>query len=119
VAEELATRSDAVADALDAGDVCTAAVRADELLDATVSAINSRQVPPELQEDLQARANELVNTVNCPPPPTTTEEEEGEKGKDKKRSNKKGQDTTGGGEGEEDGGGDPVVTVPTVTETIP
>jgi hypothetical protein len=117
VAEELAARSDAVADALDAGDVCTAAGRADELLDATITAINNGQVPPTFQEDLQARANELVNTVNCPPPPTTTEEKEDEK--DKKRGKKKGQETTGGGEGEDDGGGDPVVTVPTVTEVIP
>ena len=69
--------SDAIADALDAGDVCTAAGRADELLEATTTAINNGQVPQEFQEDLQARANELVNTVNCPPPPTTTEQNEG------------------------------------------
>jgi hypothetical protein len=117
VAEDLADRSDAVADALDAGDVCTAAGRADELLDATITAINSGQVPQEFQEDLQARANELVNTVNCPPPPTTTEEDE-ENGKG--RGKKKGHDKKGGDDSSQSQGEDePVVTVPTVTEVIP
>lgn len=117
VAEDLAARSDAIAAALDAGDVCTAAVRADELQDATVTAINNGQVPQEFQEDLQARANELVNTVNCPPPPTTTEEKEEESGKGKGRGKK----------GKEKGNDDestvtedaPVVTVPTDTGVIP
>lgn len=114
VADDLAARSDAIADALDAGDVCTAAVRADELKDATIAAINNGQVPSEFQEDLQARANELVNTVNCPPPPTTTEEtdDQGEgKGRDRGKDKKKG-DEQRGGEGE-----DGVITVP--PEVIP
>ena len=64
VAEDLAARSDAIADALDAGDVCTAAGRADELRAATITAINNGQVPQEFQAVLHARANELVNTVN-------------------------------------------------------
>jgi hypothetical protein len=109
LAEDLAARSDAIADALDAGDVCTAAGRADELLDATTTAINNGQVPREFQEDLQARANELVNTVNCPPPPTTTEEEENGDGKGRgKKKEKSGED----GSNEEN-----TVTVP--TETVP
>jgi hypothetical protein len=117
VAEDLAARSDAVADALDAGDVCTAAVRADELRDATITAINNGQVPQEFQEDLQARANELVNTVNCPPPPTTTEKDE-ENGK--VRGKKKGKENKGGDDSSQSQGEDePVVTVPTVTEVIP
>jgi hypothetical protein len=117
VAEDLAARSDAVADALDAGDVCTAAVRADELRGATITAINNGQVPQEFQEDLQARANELVNTVNCPPPPTTTEKtDENGKGPGKKKGDKKN--------GEDDSSEDNPVTVPTepvptVTEVIP
>jgi RNA processing factor Prp31 len=118
VAEELAARSDAVADALDAGDVCTAAVRADELQDATVTAINNGQVPQEFQEDLQARANELVNTVNCPPPPTTTEEDEEQNGEGKGRGKKKGHEKKGGGD-EEQPQDDPVVTVPPPTDVIP
>jgi hypothetical protein len=118
VAEDLAARSDAVADALDAGDVCTAAVRADELQDATVTAINNGQVPQEFQEDLQARANELVNTVNCPPPPTTTEEDEEQNGEGKGRGKKKGHEKKGGGD-EEQPQDDPVVTVPPPTDVIP
>ena len=54
VAEDLAARGD-VADALDAGDVCTAAGRADELLDATT--INNGQVPQEFQEDPRGRTS--------------------------------------------------------------
>jgi hypothetical protein len=117
VADDLAARSDAIADALDAGDVCTAAVHADELKDATIAAINNGQVPSAFQEDLQARANELVNTINCPPPPTTTEEDDkGGKGKGRgrgkdKKDEKKGDEQQGdeqqGGEGE-----DGVITVP-------
>lgn len=116
VAEDLAARSDAIADALDAGDVCTAAVRADELQDATVTAINNGQVPQEFQEDLQARANELVNAVNCPPPPTTTEEKEEENGEGKGRGKKKGNEKKGGDDSSED---EPIVTVPPPTEVIP
>ena len=117
VAEDLAARSDAVADALDAGDVCTAAVRADELRGATITAINNGQVPQEFQEDLQARANELVNTVNCPPPPTTTEEaEENGKGRGKKKGDKKnGEDASS----EDNTVTVPTEPVPTVTEVIP
>jgi hypothetical protein len=119
VAEDLAARSDAVAEALDAGDVCTAAGRADELLDATITAINNGHVPQEFQEDLQARANELVNTVNCPPPPTTTEDDE-ENGEGKGRSKKKGDKKNGtDGSSEDNTVTVPTETVPTVTEVIP
>jgi hypothetical protein len=121
VADDLAARSDAIADALDAGDVCTAAHRADELKGATIAAINEGKVPAPFQEDLQARANELVNEINCPPPPTTTEEEgdggEGKgKGKGKGRDKKQGDEQTGG-EGED--GGITVPSVPLPTGIIP
>jgi hypothetical protein len=84
VARELAATSDAIAAALEQGDVCTAAGLADDLNDQVVEAINARRIPPAFQEDLQARANELVNEVNCPPPPAEEEkEDEGENGKGK------------------------------------
>jgi hypothetical protein len=118
VADDLAARSEAIADALDAGDICTAAVRADELQAATIAAINAGKVPEPFQEDLQARANELVNTVNCPPPPTTTEEDDEGEGKGRgrgKNKNKGGGDgQTGGGEGED--GGITVPSLPLPTE---
>lgn len=109
VADRLATQSDAIADALDADEVCTAAIRADELQRATVDAINAGAVPPVFQEDLQARVNELVNEVNCPPPPKEEEEEEPEEDKNKGKGKK--------GEGENGNGnpGPPTVTVPTDT----
>jgi len=89
VAERLAGKSDEIATALDAGDVCTAAVRADELQEETVSAINAGEVPPAFQESLSARVNELVNEVNCPPP---VEEEDDDEGRGKKKGKKKKQD---------------------------
>jgi hypothetical protein len=88
--------SDDIAQLLEAGDVCGAAVRADELQDETVRAINDGDVPQEFQEELQSRVNELVNTVNCPPPPTE-EEEEDEEEEDEEEEDEGGD---GGDEGE-------------------
>src|SRR6188508_2063935 len=90
-AEQLASKSDAIADALDGGDVCGAAGLADELNDQVIEAINAGRIPPAFQEDLQARTNELVNTVNCPPPTDTGRSDDekakqGKKKKDKKHS---------------------------------
>ena len=75
VAERLAAQSEEVADLIDAGDVCGAAQKADELNDATIDAINRNQIPAAFQEELQSTVNELVNEVNCPPPTTTQEED--------------------------------------------
>jgi hypothetical protein len=106
VADRLAAKSDEIANALDAGDVCTAAVRADELQDETLESINAGQIPAEFQEDLTARVNELVNEVNCPPPP----EEDEDEGKGKKK---------GKGKGNDDESTEPLLTESTPTETIP
>jgi hypothetical protein len=92
VASRLAAASDAIAESLDQGDVCTAAGRADDLHEAVVEAINNGQVPPEFQEELGSRASELVNEVNCPPPPPP----EDENGKDKKDKKDKKKDESGG-----------------------
>jgi len=51
-----------------------------------IEAINTGRIPPAFQEDLQARANELVNTVNCP---ATTDEDEDEESKKHKKKDKK------------------------------
>ena len=90
-AERLASTSDAIADALDGGDVCEAAGLADQLNDQVIEAINARKIPPTFQEDLQARANELVNTVNCP---RTTEDEPAEKEQKPKQDRKKDKQVT-------------------------
>jgi hypothetical protein len=84
IAQDLASRSDAIADALDAGDTCKAAELADELKDAVDAALS--QVPPLFQRELERNATDLQNDVNCP-------EEHGEEGKGKEK--KKGQDKQG------------------------
>jgi hypothetical protein len=78
LASDLASRSDAVADAYAGGNVCAAARQADDLLDAVISAIEGGTVPAEFREPLTATANELVNEINCPEqePPSPTEESE-------------------------------------------
>ncbi len=108
-AEQLASKSDAIADALDGGDVCSAAGLADELNDQVIEAINAGRIPAAFQEDLQARANELVNTVNCPPPTDTGQsDDEKKKDKGKKKDKQQTQD-------------EPVPTepLPTITEDQP
>jgi hypothetical protein len=98
-AEALAKRSDAIAAALAAGDVCTAAGAADELKRAAQDAIDRGSVPPAYRQHLLRAADDLVNTVNCPPPtpPPAEEDEEDDdedrgRGKGKPKKDKKGND---------------------------
>jgi hypothetical protein len=65
VADDLASRSDAIADALDRGDQCKAAQLADELKKAVESAVSEGQVPSAFQEELVRNATDLQNEVNC------------------------------------------------------
>jgi hypothetical protein len=74
-----------------------------------IDAINAGQIPPAFQEDLQSRANELVNTVNCPPPPTTAPSDDEELEKKKKGKKKKDDDVATTSEEE-------LEPAPTVTE---
>jgi hypothetical protein len=90
VASDLAQRSDNVADLLAAGDVCGAAVAADDLQTATVDAINRGRVPGPFQEELSGAVNGLVNEVNCPPPPQPAQTEEDDEEDDEGKGNKKG-----------------------------
>jgi hypothetical protein len=53
-----------------------------------IEAINAGRIPPAFQEDLQSRANELVNTVNCPPPPAEDDSGDDESKQDEKKKNK-------------------------------
>lgn len=80
LAADLATQSDAIAETLASGNVCSAAEQADVLLDDVIAAIQAGQVPAAFQESLTATANELVNQINCPqpdepPPPAPSEED--------------------------------------------
>ena len=116
VAQQLAQTSDAIAAALDQGDVCTAAGLADDLNAQVIEAINARRIPAAFQEDLQARANELVNEVNCPPPPEEQPEEQQDKDKkddkaEKDEKEKKEEEKT---DEEQDGEGLPL-PLPTIT----
>lgn len=98
---------------MDDGDVCGAAGLADQLNDQVIEAINARRIPPAFQEDLQARANELVNTVNCPPPTVDEEGGDDEEQKPKKDKKKKQEEQK---EGESDDELVPTEPLPTVPE---
>jgi hypothetical protein len=65
VAERLASRSEAIAASLDAGDQCGAAQQADELKHAAEDAIAQGQVPSAFQDELEQTAVALQNDVNC------------------------------------------------------
>ena len=116
VAEQLAATSDSIADSLDQGDVCRAAGLADDLGSQVQAAIAAGKVPRRFRDDLQARATDLVNTVNCPPPaPTPAQQDEnGDEttngnGRGKKKGKEKKQDET-----------EPTITVEVPpTETVP
>jgi hypothetical protein len=90
LASDLADTSEAIADALDAGDVCGAAELADELKNAVEAAVESGQVPAEFQGELEGTALELQNGVNCTAEPEEQEEkDEGENGKGENGEGKK------------------------------
>jgi hypothetical protein len=109
VANELAERSDAVAENVEAGDVCGAAVEADALVDQARAAVDAGDVPARYEDELIETAVELQNAINCPrpPPPPPQPQEEG------KEDDKKGK--KGKGKADDDGEGSTTVTLPTVT----
>ena len=84
VADDLAGRSDQIADALEGGDVCGAAHLADELKDAVDAAVAGGRIPPAFQDELERTATELQNGVNCDE--NEKEPKDEDKGKDKGKS---------------------------------
>ena len=108
LAQDLAARSDAVADRLDAGDACAARTEAEALQAETIDAVNDRRVPRRYQEQLLGSVTALVESIECveqpAPQPTGDEDDEGDdeddedrgkgkaKGKDKKDKGKKDKD---------------------------
>jgi hypothetical protein len=81
---DLAAQSDRVAQALDAGDGCSAAHLAQELQQQTIAAINAHRVPAPFQEDLAASVTDLVSRIACVP--VQQPQHRGRhKGKDKKK----------------------------------
>jgi hypothetical protein len=88
LAGELATRSDKVAVALEAGDTCRALEEAMELRRETIAATNAGRVPGPFQEQLGATVQDLVARISCAPP---VQEERG-KGKGKHKGKHKEED---------------------------
>jgi hypothetical protein len=68
LAGQLATQSSRAAANLDAADFCEARSDVTLLQQQTIAAINSRRVPGELQEELLASINALLDTITCTPP---------------------------------------------------
>jgi hypothetical protein len=112
VADELAERSEAVAEKIEAGDVCGAAHEADALEDRVEALIAAGDIPRRYQDELRSEAIWLRDNVNCPQaaPPPPEEKEEDEEKKEEEDGNK----GKGNGDGEGDGDGAGTLTVETV-----
>ena len=110
VGSALAARTDAVADALEAGDVERARAEADRLRQAVTRAVDAGRVPAELQEPLSSAVNELLASIPTPspppppppPPPVVSEEDGKEEEKEDKGKEDKGKDE-GKGKEKDDG----------------
>lgn len=89
LASSLATQSDAVADALAAGDTCRALALAQRLQQRTIAAINGGSVAAGLQEQLSGAVNELVSRVHCVPPAAPAKKEHGKHGEHGKKHDNK------------------------------
>lgn len=92
VANELAARSDAVAERLEAGDACGARAEADALQAAAIDAVNDGRVPARYQEELVSSVGALATSVECVPPPVARENDDGEDGKGKGKEKKRKDD---------------------------
>jgi hypothetical protein len=64
----LASRSDEVAQALNAGDPCRASSLAQQVQQETVTAINDGRIPGAFQEQLASTVADLVSRIHCVPP---------------------------------------------------
>lgn len=88
IADDLARRSDAVAERLDANDPCGALAEAEGLQEQTIQVVNEGRVPPRYQEELTSAVNSLVASIDCrvqaePPPPTASETHDGDENEEK------------------------------------
>ncbi len=97
LAQDLAARSDHVAELLAAGDPCGARATADELSATVVEAINAGRVPTPFQEELGGAAAALAARITCVPvaPPAeqlSGDEQSGKHGKRKGRGKEKDDD---------------------------
>jgi hypothetical protein len=118
VANELADRSEAVADKIDAGDVCGAAHDADALEDRVEALIAEGTIPARYREELRSEALWLRDHVNCPQPPPPPAQQDEEKDEKKEEDEKGEDDNKGKGNGEGNGDGEDSVTVTLETPTL-
>jgi hypothetical protein len=114
LAEELARASDEVADLIEAGDGCAASERAAELRQRTLAAVDSGDVPSELERPLVTAVERLAAQIVCEPATTEEEDEdddEGDRGKGKENDKDKDKDKNGDDDS-------PDGTTTTTTETV-
>jgi hypothetical protein len=114
LANDLADRSEAIAEAFEGGDPCSAAHQADDLVRAIDDAIAAGDVPASMRRALRSTAVRLQNEINCPPPEPEEEDQEEEEKKEDDEEKGKDKDGKNGG-GENGGGGEDVTTITTVT----
>lgn len=90
---DLAARSDAVAQKLEAGDACGARAEAAALHADAIAAVNAGRVPARYQEELVSSVAVLVASVECVPPPVADKDEDKVENEDRgKGKGKHGQD---------------------------
>ena len=94
VADDLAAKSDEIADALDRGDQCGAAHHADELKDEVEAAVADGRVPAAYQGELERTATELQNAVNCDERGKENKDKDKDQDQDQGKGKKKGHDDT-------------------------
>jgi hypothetical protein len=114
LAEELALASDEVADLIEAGDGCAASERAAELRERTLAAVESGEVPAELEDPLVTAVEALATEIACEP--AATKEDKDDRGKGKAKA--KGKDKKNEDEDEGSPDGTTGTTGTTDTETV-
>ena len=100
-AEELAQRSERVAEALERGDPC----EADRLADQLVQASEGAEVPAPHRRQLLASARSLAERIECPPPPAPVEERDDEEDDDDDDEDDEDDEDEDKGKGKEKGKG--------------
>lgn len=114
LAEELALASDEVADLIEAGDGCAASERAAELRERTLAAVESGEVPAELEDPLVTAVETLATEIVCDPAAAEEEDDDEDRGKEKDKAKGKDKDKD---KGEDDDSPDGA-TGTTVTDTV-
>jgi hypothetical protein len=105
LADELAARSDRIAQTLARGDECGADAQADELRRAATAAVDSGRVPRPLRRELLDAVAALADQIACTPPAPAAAEEEEEDKEDKEDKDDEKDEGKDKGKGEKNGKG--------------